>query len=94
MISQKDVEYIAALSRLEFTEAEKGKYAEQLNVIMEYINCLNELDTEGVKPTYHVVPVTNVLRKDEERPSLEKNKVLINAPESQEGCFKVPRIIE
>lgn len=93
-ISKKDVEYVAALSRLEFSEEEKEKYTEQLDVILEYINQLDELDTEGVKPTYHIVPMTNVFRKDEVSPSLAKDKVLVNAPESQEGCFKVPRIIE
>lgn len=94
MITKEDVEYVAALSRLEFSEEEKGNFTKQLNVILEYVNQLNELDTEGIKPAYHVIPVTNVMRKDEVRPSMNSEKVLINAPETQEGCFKVPRIIE
>ncbi|HYF84557.1 MAG TPA: Asp-tRNA(Asn)/Glu-tRNA(Gln) amidotransferase subunit GatC [Clostridia bacterium] len=94
MITKKDVEYVAALSRLEFSEDEKEKYTEQLNVILEYINQLNELDTEGVKPTYHVMPVINVLREDEVRQSIDRDDVLMNAPTTQDGCFKVPRIIE
>lgn len=94
MITKKDVEYVAALSRLEFSEDEKEKYTEQLNVILEYINQLNELDTEGVKPTYHVMPVINVLREDEVMLSMERDNVLMNAPVTQDGCFKVPRIIE
>lgn len=93
-ISKNDVEYVAALSRLEFSEDEKDRYTEKLNVILEYINQLNELDTEGVKPTYHVMPLTNVMREDEVRPSMQRDKALMNAPEVQEGCFKVPRIIE
>ena len=94
MITKKDVEYVAALSRLEFSETEKEKYTEQLNVILEYLNQLNELDTEGVKPTYNVMPATDVMREDIVRLSLSSDKVLMNAPETQEGCFKVPRIIE
>lgn len=94
MITKEDVEYVAALSRLEFSEEEKGNFTKQLNVILEYVNQLNELDTEGIKPAYHVIPVTNVMRKDEVRPSMNSEKVLINAPETQEGCFKVPKIIE
>lgn len=93
MITQKDVEYVAALSRLEFSEDETEKYAEQLNVILEYVNQLNELDTEGVEPTYQVMPVTNVLREDEVKPSMERDNVLMNASVTQDGCFKVPRII-
>ncbi len=93
MITPKDVEYVAALSRLEFSESEKEIYAGQLNVILEYVNQLNELDTEGVEPTYHVMPVTNVFREDEVSPSLERDKVLMNAPDTKEGCFKVPGII-
>ena len=93
MITKKDVEYAAALSRLEFSEDEKEKYTEELNVILEYINQLNDLDTEGVEPTYHVMPMTNVLREDEVKLSMERASVLKNAPATQDGCFKVPRII-
>jgi aspartyl-tRNA(Asn)/glutamyl-tRNA(Gln) amidotransferase subunit C len=82
------------LSRLEFSEEEKEQYTEQLNVILGYIDQLSELDTEGVKPMYHVIPMTNVLRKDEVRPSMERDDVLMNAPVTKDGCFKVPRIIE
>jgi aspartyl-tRNA(Asn)/glutamyl-tRNA(Gln) amidotransferase subunit C len=93
MITKKDVEYVAALSRLEFSEDEKDKYTEELNVILEYVSQLNELDTEGVNPTYHVMPLTNVLREDEAKPSMERENVLMNAPVTQEGCFKVPNVI-
>lgn len=93
-ITKEDVEHVAALSKLEFSDEEKENYTKQLNVILEYVNQLNELDTEGIKPTYHVMSVTNVMREDEVRPSMSGDKVLMNAPETQEGCFKVPRIIE
>lgn len=94
MISKKDVEYAAALSRLEFSEAEMEKYASELNVILDYVNQLNEVDTEGVEPTYHVMPLSNVLREDAVKPSMERDQVLMNAPGTQAGCFKVPRILE
>ena len=93
-ITKKDVEYVAALSRLELSEAEKENYTVQLKAILEYADQLNELDTEGVEPTYHVMLVTNAMRKDEVRQSMNSGKVLMNAPETQEGYFKVPRIIE
>lgn len=93
-ITNKDVEYAAALSKLELTGEEKCEYTKQLNLILEYVDQLNELDTEGVEPTYHVLPVTNIMREDEVRPSLERDRVLMNGPDIQEACFKVPRIIE
>ena len=93
-ITKKDVEYVAALARLEFSEEEKEKYTGQLNVILEYINQLNQLDTEGVTPSYHLSPAADVLRGDVVKPSLEREKILLNAQEEQDGCFKVPRIIE
>jgi aspartyl-tRNA(Asn)/glutamyl-tRNA(Gln) amidotransferase subunit C len=94
IITKKDVEDIAALSRLEFSEQDKEKYKEQLNVILEYIEQLNELDTEGVMPTYHIMPMENVMREDIIEPSMDISKVLMNAPLTQKGCFKVPRILD
>lgn len=94
MITKKDVEYVSALARLEFSEEEKEQYAGELSVILDYINRLNELDTEGIEPTYHVMPVTNVMREDIARLSLDREKALMNAPDTMENCFKVPRIIE
>lgn len=93
-ITKKDVEYVAALSRLEFSEEEKEQYTGQLNVILEYIDQLNELDTERVKPTYHVMPFSNAMREDAVKPSMERESALRNAPDTREGCFKVPKIIE
>lgn len=94
MITRKDVEYVAALSRLEFSEEEKEKYREQLSVILEYVSQLNELDTAGVEPAYHVMQVTDVMRKDEVKPSMEREKVLLNAPAARDGCIEVPKIID
>ncbi|SHI87904.1 aspartyl/glutamyl-tRNA(Asn/Gln) amidotransferase subunit C [Geosporobacter subterraneus DSM 17957] len=93
-ISIKDVEQVANLARLSFTKQEKQDFAEKLTAIVGYIEKLNEVNVEGVEPTYHVLPLLNVLRKDEVQPSMEREKVLANAPDPQQGCFKVPKIME
>jgi len=93
-ITRKDVEYVARLARLKLSEEEIEKYSQQLAKILEYINKLNELDTSKTLPTYHVLPLTNVFREDRVRPSLAKEEILSNAPESEEGYFKVKKIIE
>ena len=94
MITRKDVEHVAELARLELTAAETEQFIVQLNSILTYVEKLNELDTANVEPTAHVIPLSNVLRDDEVRPSLDRAKVLHNAPEESHFFFKVPRIIE
>jgi aspartyl-tRNA(Asn)/glutamyl-tRNA(Gln) amidotransferase subunit C len=94
MITREDVEHVAELARLELTAAEKERFIAQLNSILTYIDELNELNTVDVEPTSHVIPMSNVLRNDEVRPSLDRAKVLHNAPEESHFFFKVPRIIE
>jgi aspartyl-tRNA(Asn)/glutamyl-tRNA(Gln) amidotransferase subunit C len=94
MITREDVEHVAELARLELTAAEKERFIAQLNSILTYIDELNELNTVDVEPTSHVIPMSNVLRNDEVRPSLDCAKVLHNAPEESHFFFKVPRIIE
>jgi len=76
------------------TDDELGKYSEQLSDILEYASMLNELDIEGVEPTMHAVPIKNVFREDEVRESLDIEKVLKSAPESEGNYFRVPRIID
>lgn len=93
-ITSKDVEHVANLARLELTDAEKGKFTEQLNAILKYAEKLNGLDTESVEPTSHVLPITNVMRADERRESLPVEKVLLNAPDDEDGQFKVPAVLE
>ena len=93
-ISKKDVGHVARLARLRLTEEEKEKFGKQLNQILKYVEKLNELDTENVEPTSHVVPLQNVLREDEVKPSLPVEDVLSNAPDKKGNYFKVPRIIE
>ncbi|MCD5397907.1 Asp-tRNA(Asn)/Glu-tRNA(Gln) amidotransferase subunit GatC [candidate division NPL-UPA2 bacterium] len=93
-ISKKEVEHVAKLARLRLTDEEKNKFGKQLSRILEYVEKLNELDTEKVEPTSHVVSLPNVLREDEVKPSLPVEDVLSNAPDKKGNYFKVPRIIE
>jgi len=93
-ITVKDVEHVANLARLELAEAEKERLAVQLSAILKYAEKLNELDTEGVEPTSHVLPLFNVMCEDEVRESLPIEKVLANAPEEEDGHIKVPAVLD
>ncbi|HHV62329.1 MAG TPA: Asp-tRNA(Asn)/Glu-tRNA(Gln) amidotransferase subunit GatC [Firmicutes bacterium] len=93
-ITKQDVEHVAALARLELGEEEKESLTEQLGKILEYADKLKELDTEGVPPTAHPLPIKNVFREDRVRPSLPVEDALANAPEREGSFFKVPRIME
>lgn len=93
-ISRQDVENVALLSRLEMTAEELDAYAGQLNAILEYADVLNKLDTQGIEPTAHVLPLKNVMRPDAVKPSLPRDEALANAPEAEDGYFKVPKIME
>jgi aspartyl-tRNA(Asn)/glutamyl-tRNA(Gln) amidotransferase subunit C len=92
-ITKKDVEYIANLSRLEISDDEAGEYTKQLSDILGHVNRLSELNTENVEPTYFVIDMKNVMRKDEVRPSVDRQKVFDAAPSVENGGFKVPKII-
>jgi aspartyl-tRNA(Asn)/glutamyl-tRNA(Gln) amidotransferase subunit C len=94
MITRQDVEHVAELARLELTAAEKEQFIAQLNSILTYIAKLAELNTTDVEPTSHVIPMSNVFRDDQVRPSLDRDLVLQNAPQESHFFFKVPRIIE
>ncbi|GEN35618.1 MULTISPECIES: Asp-tRNA(Asn)/Glu-tRNA(Gln) amidotransferase subunit GatC [Aneurinibacillus] len=93
-ISRDEVEYVAKLARLNLTEEEAVKYTEQLNSILEFAGKLNELDTTNVPPTSHVLDVYNVMRDDEVRPSADREEALRNAPDEEDGQFKVPAVME
>lgn len=93
-IEIKDVEYTAKLARIDLSAEEKELFAQQLDRILEYINKLNEVDTSGVEPTTHVLPLKNVYREDKVQDSLPVDKVLQNAPEREGAFFKVPQVIE
>jgi aspartyl-tRNA(Asn)/glutamyl-tRNA(Gln) amidotransferase subunit C len=93
-IDKKTVEYIANLARLALTGEEKDSLTGHLDKILAYIDKLNELNTDNIEPTFHAVPLKNVFRHDEVKPSLPHEEALANAPENDRGYFKVPRIIE
>jgi aspartyl-tRNA(Asn)/glutamyl-tRNA(Gln) amidotransferase subunit C len=93
MITKKDVEHVALLARLELSEVEKEKFTEQLNAILEYADALKQLDTTNVQPTAHPFPINNVFREDAARPGITNGEALSNAPEQEDGFFKVPKIV-
>ena len=93
-LNRKDVEHVALLSRLELSDQELDKYTEQLDAILEYIDVLNQVDTSGVEPMAHVLELRNVMRPDVVQPSLPQEAALQNAPEPENGFFKVPKIVE
>ena len=93
-VTMKDVEHVAALARLSFTEEEKKRLTEELNDILHYMEQLNRLDTTHVEPLFHVVELSNVLREDALQPSLPREAALHNAPAKSEKFFKVPKVIE
>ncbi|MDN4595096.1 Asp-tRNA(Asn)/Glu-tRNA(Gln) amidotransferase subunit GatC [Polycladomyces subterraneus] len=93
-ISKEQVQHVAQLARLALTEKEVEQFTTQLNDILHFAEKLNELNTENVEPTSHVLPLANVLREDEVRPSIPRDKALANAPEKRDGMFRVPAVFE
>ncbi|OAB45856.1 Asp-tRNA(Asn)/Glu-tRNA(Gln) amidotransferase subunit GatC [Paenibacillus antarcticus] len=93
-ISTQDVQHVAKLARLNLSSEEELVFTEQLNAILQYAEKLDGLDTEGIEPTTHVLHLSNVMREDEQRESLPIEKVFANAPEHEDGQFKVPAVLE
>jgi len=93
MINLKDVEHVALLARLSLTEDEKQVYTKQLSDILEHVRKMQDLNTAGVQPTAHVLPLQNVFREDQVGEHLSVDQVLANAPVRQDNFFKVPKII-
>ncbi len=94
MITRQDVEHIVQLARLQLTKDEIGVFTKQLGSILNYVEKLNELDTADVEPTSHILPMKNVMREDDVRPSLPREDAIRNAPDMADGFYRVPRIIE
>ncbi len=90
MIDREQVLHVARLARLALTDEEVERMAGELSGILEHVERMNELDLDGVEPTSHVVALENVLRPDEPRPSLPREKALEPAPDPAEGAFRVP----
>ena len=89
-----DIKYVANLARIALTPDEEAKLGAQLGDILGYIKQLEELDVTGVEPMAHAVPLANVLRADEVRPSIPQEVALANAPKQANGLFIVPKIVE
>ncbi len=93
VLTREDVLHVAQLARLSLAPEEIELFTRQLNDILAYVEKLGELDTTGVPPLAHVIPVANAFREDEVRPCLEREAALDNAPAREEGAFVVPRVI-
>ena len=93
-MSDFDVKYVANLARISLSPAEEEKLGAQLSNILGYIEKLKELDVANVEPTAHAVPLINVFRPDEIRPSISNDEALRNAPANANGLFLVPKIVE
>jgi aspartyl-tRNA(Asn)/glutamyl-tRNA(Gln) amidotransferase subunit C len=92
-VTVEDVDHVAALAHLKFTDEEREQLVDQLNAILAYMEQLNTLETSGVSPTSHVLNLRNVFRADEAGESLTQEEALRNAPSSDRGHFTVPKVI-
>ncbi len=92
-VTIQDVEHIALLAKLSFSQEEKQKLMSELNEILAYMEQLNQVDTTNVEPLSQVIPLNNVFRQDELKPTLTREEALRNAPASTEKFFRVPKVI-
>jgi aspartyl-tRNA(Asn)/glutamyl-tRNA(Gln) amidotransferase subunit C len=92
MISTDDVKHVAKLARLELTDEEINKYSKQLGDILKYVEQMNEVDTTGIEPMPHAIPVYNVMREDVVKYEQTKEELMANAPYEEDGFFRVPKI--
>jgi len=92
-VTLKEVEHIAELARLKFSKEELENFTHQLNQILEYMEKLNELDTKNIEPLSHPIEGNNIFREDKLKPSINREQALKNAPDSDDGFFKVPKVI-
>lgn len=96
MITKKDLEHIGWLARLELSEEDKEKYTPKLNSVLDYFGELDEVSTDDIEPTYHVLPLSNVFREDEAgvpTSTISQEEAVANAPKKQDGFFKAPRMM-
>ena len=94
MAVEIDIEHVARLARLSLSEEEKTQLSQQLPLILEHAAKVGEVAAEDVPPTAYAIPRSNVYREDEPEPSLPQAEALANAPDREDGRFKVPRIVE
>lgn len=94
MITIKEVEHVAKLARLALTDEEKEKFAKQMGDILDYFNQLKEVNTDNIEPMAHAITVTNVMREDAVVKQATREEILSNAPDEENGYFRVPKIGE
>ena len=92
-LTRDDAAYVARLARIDLTDEELDTYARQLADVLQHAAAVGALDTEGVAPTAHPLPLRNVFRRDEPGPSLDRSEVLAEAPAVEDGRFRVPKIL-
>ncbi|MDI6857513.1 MAG: Asp-tRNA(Asn)/Glu-tRNA(Gln) amidotransferase subunit GatC [Dehalococcoidia bacterium] len=93
-LTREEVEHLAKLARLGLSEADKARFEEQLSEILDHFDVLRQIDTEGVPPTAHTLPLENVYDSDHARPSFPSDDILANAPLREDSLFRVRAILE
>ena len=93
-ITDETIEYVGILAKLELSDEEKEQAKKDMTNMLNYIDKLNELDTDGVEPMSHVFPVNNVFREDVVSNGDDRENILANAPEEKDGSFMVPKTVE
>ena len=93
-ISEQDIKTVASLSRLKIRDEETDEVTAQLDKFLTYVENLQAIDTTNIEPTTYALPMQNVFRTDEVKPSLPRELALSNAPLKDDGYFKVPRVLE
>jgi aspartyl-tRNA(Asn)/glutamyl-tRNA(Gln) amidotransferase subunit C len=92
-ISKKEIQHVADLARIDLESEDIEKFADQIGKILQYVETLNEVDTQGVSATTHALSLNNAFREDEPQGHLERDLALSNSPEKEEGQFVVPKIV-
>jgi len=93
-ITHNEVMHVASLARLDLHENDVEMFAEQIGKILEHVDTLDNVNTDGVEPATHAIPLSNVFRNDDQKEDANREAVLSNAPEQEDGAFIVPKIIE
>ena len=93
MITEKTVRHVARIARLKLTEKEIKTFSKELDEVLKAFSKIDEVDTSGVEPSFHVYEIINVFREDKVEPSLEQNNALKNTKHKEKGFFKGPRVV-
>jgi aspartyl-tRNA(Asn)/glutamyl-tRNA(Gln) amidotransferase subunit C len=93
-LDEQQVRHVAHLARLTVSDEEVARFADDLSAVLSYVEQLSELDTAGVSPTAYPLPLINVFREDEIRPSIDPDQALGNAPQRIQNMFRVPKVLD